>query len=138
MIPTPSSLAERRQELSQKIARERQELGRAYNDLATPFHYTDTALAGVRVVRKNGWLIALAPSVVSLAFSFFGWEKKSKPSLFGLLKSKITGKPMAAASALTEAKKAEAVARLKKPLHRVAGHAWSLFQIYRKIRPFFP
>jgi hypothetical protein len=133
MIPTPGSLDGRRQELSEQIARQRNELSLAYRDLTTPFHYVDTGLSGLKILRKSGWLIALAPSAVSLVFSLLGWEKKRKPGLF----HRLTGRASRRAIKLGNLGEEEA-SRLKKPVARLAKHAWSLFQVYRKIRPFFP
>ena len=130
MILRPGKLDERRKELSERIARERVEMTVAYRGLAKPFQYTETGISAFKTLRKNSWLIALAPTAVSLAFSFFGWEKKGKPSLLGRLRRQ------APAAELREAEKAGFKSR--KPLRRVAGYAWSAFQLYRKFRPFFP
>ena len=128
---TPGGLDAKRKELSEKIARERADIGAAYRGLAKPFQYTDTSIAAIKTLRKNTWLIALAPTAVNLAFSFFGWQKKGKPNLFG----RYAGKT----SALGKSEEAEeVVGKSRKPIARIAGHAWKAFQFYRKIRPFFP
>lgn len=130
MIPTPGHLSERKKHLSEQIGRERTDLAVAYRGLIKPFQYTETGIAGLKVLRKNGWMIALAPAVVRLGFSFFGWEKKGKPTLLGRLRRQAARPP--------EDLEEEAVARVKKPLARWGKRAWSLFQVYRKVRPFFP
>ena len=128
----PGKLEKRRQELSEKIARERTEMGVAYRGLAKPFQLTETGITAFKAVRKNSWLIALAPTAVNLAFSFFGWEKKGKPSLLGQFRRK-------AGSTSEEVREAEKLgSKGRKPLRRWAGRAWSLFQLYRKFRPYFP
>jgi hypothetical protein len=129
MIP---SVSEHRQELSDQIARQRTELTLAYRDLTKPFQYTETGIAGLKALRKNGWLLALAPSAVSLIFTFFGWEKKGKgrPGLLGRFGRKARGE----AAGIER----DEVAQIKKPLSRWGKRAWSLFQVYRKVRPFFP
>ena len=129
-VPTPGHLTDRRKELSEKIARQRTELAVAYRGLIKPFQYADTSVAALKVIRKNGWILGMAPSAVSLAFSFLGWEKKSKPGLLARLKQRARPK----AETLEE----ELPPKLKKPLRKLAGHAWSLFQVYRKVRPYFP
>ena len=133
MIPTPGHLSDRQKELSERIARQRIELAVAYRGLIKPFQYADTGVAALKVIRKNGWLLAMAPSAVSLVFSFFGWEKKGKPSLLARIRKK-TGRRDAAEAEVAEG----APTFFKKPLSRLAGHAWSAFQVYRKVRPFFP
>ncbi len=133
MILRPGKLEDRRRELSEKIARERIEMGVAYRGLTKPFQYTETGISAFKAIRKNSWLISLAPTAVSLAFSFFGWEKKGKPSLIAQLRRKV--RP-GARDDVREAGKVGVKAR--KPLKRFAGHAWSLFQLYRKVRPYFP
>ncbi len=50
MIPDLSS---RRRQLSEQIARQRQELGSAYRNLAKPFQYAESSLAGLKVLRKS-------------------------------------------------------------------------------------
>ena len=124
------SLSERRKNLSHQIARQRTELAVAYRGLLKPFQYTETGISAVKALRKNGWLIALAPSVVSLIYSFFGWKKAEKPGLFQRLRRK--GKPQE-----VEAEE-EVAAKVKKPMSRWAGRAWSAFQVYRRVRPFLP
>jgi hypothetical protein len=123
------SLSERRKNLSLQITRQRTELAVAYRGLIKPFQYTETGLAGLKVLRKNGWLIALAPSVVSLVYSFFGWKKEEKPGLLGRLRRKA--KPV-------EAEEEDIASKAKKPMARWAKRAWSAFQVYRRVRPFLP
>jgi hypothetical protein len=129
---SPGGLDAKRKELSEKIARERAEMTVAYRGLAKPFQYTDTGIAAIKTLRKNTWLIALAPAAVNLAFSFFGWEKKGKPGLLG----RFSRKTASAGAAREEAE--EVIKKSRKPITRLAGHAWKLFQVYRKVRPFFP
>jgi hypothetical protein len=124
------SLSERRKNLSHQIARQRTELAVAYRGLIKPFQYTETGIAALKTLRKNGWLIALAPSVVSLVYSFFGWKKAEKPGLFGRLRRKGKLKNAEADE--------EVAAKMKKPMSRWAGRAWSAFQVYRRVRPFLP
>jgi hypothetical protein len=124
------TLSEKREKLSEQIARQRVELAVAYRGLIKPFQYTETGIAAVKTLRKNGWLLALAPSAVSLVFSFFGWEKKGKPGLLGRLRRKSKN-----ADADDEE---EIAAKVKKPMSRWARRAWGAFQVYRRVRPFIP
>ena len=132
MIPMPGQLSERRKYLSEKIARERIDLAVAYRGLIKPFQIVDKGIVGINLLRKNTWLLALAPSAVGLLFSFFGLEKKKKPGLLGRLRGK------AARSTDLDEERAEIVAKAKKPISRWGRRAWAAFQMYRKVRPFFP
>ena len=129
MIPTPGHLSDKRQKLSEQIARQRTELAVAYRGLIKPFQYADTSVVALNALRKNGWLISMAPSVVSLVFSFFGWEKKGKPSLLGRLRGNTKG--------AAKEESVKQVSRAGKPLARWGARAWSAFQVYRKVRPYF-
>ena len=132
MKHSPVSLSDRRKQLSEEIARQRTELSVAYRGLIKPFQYVDTGVAGLKVLRKNGWMIAMAPSVVSLIFTFFGWKKAEKPGLFARLRRK--GKIKDEDEDLEE----KIAAKARKPMSRWAGRAWSAFQVYRRVRPFLP
>jgi hypothetical protein len=124
MSMSRESLAEKRERLSQEIARQRTELLVAYRGLAKPLRYTQTGIKGLQALKQNAWLIALSPSVVSLAFSFLGWRKKGKPDLFG------------ASSKRESEREAEKIERSF--LQKWAGRGWTLFKLYRRFRPFFP
>ena len=126
MTHSKESLADRRKELAEKAGRERAELGLAYQNLAKPFAYTQKAVVGIKALQKNAWLVGLAPSVVGLVFSFLGYEKKGKGKRFG------------SKTRLTKDDEAAAIVANKKPLQRWLGRGWALFQLYRRVRPFFP
>jgi hypothetical protein len=130
MKHSQESLSEHRKQLSEQISRQRTELAVAYRGLIKPFQYTETGITAVKALRKNGWMIALAPSVVSLVFTFFGWKKAEKPGLFSRLRRKGKFKD--------EDVEEKVAAKVKKPVSRWAGHAWSAFQVYRRVRPFLP
>jgi hypothetical protein len=121
-------LAERRRQLSVEISRQRTELTVAYRGLAKPIEYTQTGIKGFKFLKENAWAIALAPSLVSMAFSFFGL-KKQQQNRGGWLKF---GRGEEEQEARRE------VAKAKKPLMRLLGHGWNLFKFYRRVRRYFP
>jgi hypothetical protein len=126
---SPQSLAQRREQISRQIALQRTELVHAYRDLAKPLAYTQTAIKGAQALKQNAWLVMLAPSLVSLGFSFFGWRKKGNSGLMGLL----------GLSRDEEKRETERAAiAAKKPLLKWAGYGWTLFKLYRRVRPLLP
>ena len=132
MIHGPGKLTDRRKELAEKIARERVDLAVAYRGLIKPFQIADKGVVGLNFLRKNGWMLSVVPAAVGTVYSFFGWEKKKKPSLIGKLRRK------AARTVEVDEDVEEIAAKAKKPLARWGRRAWALFQVYRKVRPFFP
>jgi hypothetical protein len=129
MTHTKESLAEHRRHLSEEIFRQRAELAQAFRGIAKPLQYTQTAIVGLQALRKNAWLIALGPTAVSLAFSFFGWKKAERPSLLGRLARRRPRQSQ---------EQTELDEKAKKPLARWIARGWALFKIYRRLRPFFP
>jgi len=132
MKHSQESLALRRQHLSQQIAMQRADLAQAYRGLAKPLAYTQKVIVGAQALKQNAWAIALLPSVISLGFSFFGWKKKGKAGLLGLL---------GLAQDEEKEKRAlerEAVARARKPIMKWVGHGWKLFKLYRRVRRYMP
>ena len=119
MSTSPDDFAARRALLSAQIARQRGDLAQAYLDLKKPIHYAEYGLRGFGFLRNNPWVFVAVPA----AFSIFS-------TLFGLRKSKAP-KPEPRQS--LEPKKAG----FKNNLVTWAGHAWRLYQLYRRVRPHF-
>lgn len=124
------SLALKRQHLSHQIALQRTELAHAYRGLAKPLEYTQKVIVGAQALKQNAWLVALLPSVVSLGFSFFGWKKKGRAGLLGLLGLSQEEEKLKL--------EREAAAKAKRPIMKLLGHGWSLFKIYRRVRRYMP
>jgi hypothetical protein len=132
---TPIELKLHKQQLIEDIESQRLELVHAYRGLGKPLAYTQTAIRGAQALKQNAWLIALLPTAISLAFSFFGWKKKGKTGLLGLLGLS----PAEEEKAAMKQEMRQSASRLKRPLLRkMLGHGWSLFKIYRRVRPYFP
>ncbi len=122
---------DRRRRLMEQAHQQRIELGHAFQGLAKPLQYTQTTIVGLQALKQYAWLIALAPTTVKLGFSLFGWKKNEQAK--GVLNLfRKGGKKEAEKAAEREATLA------KKGLSRYLHHGWSLFQLYRKVRPFFP
>ena len=116
-----SEYGERRARLALEIARQRTELVVAYRNLEKPIHYAEVGLRGVSFLRQNQWIFMAAPTVVSLVFSIFGLRKGKAPRLPGA------------------AREIPNPAEGKRGLLRsVAGRAYQAYQLYRRVRPFFP
>ncbi len=138
MTAEHESRADRRRRITEQIHRQRMELGHAFTDLARPLQYTQTAIVGLQALKQNAWLIALVPTVAKLGFTFFGWKKderaKGIQGILGLFRKGDVKEARREAARTAERE----AARAKKPLARVLKHGWSLFKLYRKVRPFFP
>jgi len=116
------NFAERRGLLAAEIARQRGELAEAYRNIAKPIHYAEYGLRGFGFLRKNPWVVAAVPAVVSIASTLLG------------LKKKLSSKPL-------PKRRQDLEARPKGILgHAVkwGGHGWRLFKIYRRVRRYFP
>src|SRR5476649_2886308 len=76
------NFAERRGLLAAQIARQRGELAEAYRNIEKPIHYAEYGMRGFGFVRKNPWIFAAAPAVVSIASTLVGLKQKksSKPA----------------------------------------------------------
>lgn len=114
MIPPEPEYEERRAQLAIMIARQRGELASAYRDLAKPLHYVEKGMNGLSFLRNNPWIFAAAPAAFSLISSFFG-RKKSR----------------------SYREPAEAPPK-RSVIGKVVNGGVQLFQLYRRVRPFFP
>ncbi len=130
-----SKYSSRREQLARQITGQRQELAEAYRDLGKPISYAQTGIKGLQIVRQNAWLIALAPSAISIVSGLLALRKKDEPKrgLFDFWKKK---------TAVPEKKAAEvesgALRRARPLLRRLIGHGVTAFKVYRKVRPFIP
>ncbi|SRR5260221_7973339 len=113
--------AERREELSAQIARQRGDLVAAYLRLEKPIHYADYGLRGFGFLRKNPWVFAAVPAVFSVASTLFSLRKKNfSPS-----------EPV-------RQQVAQKTEETQKPLKIWIGRAVKAYQLYRRVRPYFP
>jgi hypothetical protein len=112
-LPT-DDYATRRAELADQIARQRGQLASAYRDLEKPIQYTEYGLRTVSFFRQNPWIFVAVPAAVNLASSLFGLRRK----------------PAKASQTQQQTKR-------KGVISTCAGGAWQLFQLYRRVRPFF-
>ena len=124
MTPPEEDSAARRLRLAAQIARQRAEFSEAYARLEKPIRYTEYGLRGFGFLRSNPWILAAVPAAASIIKTLWGStpKKKKSPSEPQPLKTQV------AAPELTG---------LKKTVVTWAGHGWRLFQLYRRIRPYF-
>jgi hypothetical protein len=113
---------DRRRHLIAEIARQRGELAEAYRNLEKPIHYAEYGLRGFGFLRKNPWVFAAAPAVVSVTSTLFGLRKKkfSKPA--PRQRQSIEARPK---SFMGHAAK-------------WGGHGWRLYKLYRRLRHYLP
>jgi hypothetical protein len=125
----------RREQLSRQISGQRLELAEAYRDLGKPIAYAQTGIKGLQMLRQNAWLIALAPSVISIVSGLIGLRKKETPKrgLFDFWKKKAPAPEKEAAAVESSALK-----RAQPLLKKLIGHGVTAFKVYRKVRPFIP
>ena len=109
---------ERRAQLAIAIARQRGELVVAYRNIEKPIRYAETGMRGISFLRQNQWIFVAAPTVVSLVFSFFGLRKGQAPRT--------------ARETLHRAEGSRGI------LRSLPSRAYQLYQLYRRVRPFFP
>ena len=122
------SLAERRRFLVAQIARQRGELAEAYRNLEKPIHYAEYGMRGLGFFRKNAWIFVAAPTVLNIATTLFGLTRKKKiPKVAPRTRQPI---PPPAED--------EARPRNWKDLAVTVGrNGLRLYQIYKRIRPYF-
>jgi len=113
---------EHRRQLAARIARQRGELAEAYRNLEKPIHYAEYGLRGFGFLRKNSWVFAAAPAVVSIASTLLG------------LKQKKSSKPAPSQRQSIEARSKGIVGHAVK----WGGHGVRLFKLYRRIRTYLP
>jgi len=120
MNPPGEDFATRRLRLTSQIARQRTEFSEAYTQLEKPIRYTEYGLRGFGFIRSNPWIIAAVPATVGIIKTLWGSapKKKKSPSESQATAPEPTG--------------------LKKTVVTWAGHGWRLFQLYRRIRSYFP
>jgi hypothetical protein len=116
------NFAERRGLLAAEIARQRGELAEAYRNLEEPIHYAEYGLRGFGFLRKNPWVIAAVPAVVSIGSTLLG------------LKKKISSHPLPRQRQSIEARPKGVLGHAVK----WGGHGWRAFQFYRRVRRYFP
>jgi hypothetical protein len=117
------NFAERRGLLAAQIARQRGELVEAYHNLEKPIHYAEYGMRGFGFLRKNPWVIAAVPAVLSIASTLLGLRKK-KSSTPSPEKQQYSGE--------SEPK------GLHKHVLIWGGHGWRLYKLYRRIRTYLP
>src|SRR5476649_1650962 len=116
------NFAERRGLLAAQIARQRGELAEAYRNLERPLHYAEYGMRGFGFLRKNPWVFAAAPAVVSIASTLFGLKKKKSSKSAPRQRQGIENQPKG----------------WKRHVVSVGRNGWLLFQLYRRIRTYFP
>src|SRR5882757_9887292 len=76
MSMSEESMDMRRKFLADQIARQRGELASAYRNLEKPIHYAEYGMRGFGFVRKNPWVFAAVPAVISIGSTLLGLKKK--------------------------------------------------------------
>ena len=116
------NFAERRGLLAAQIARQRGELAEAYRNLEQPIHYAEYGMRGFGFLRKNPWVFAAAPAVVSVASTLLGLRKKKSSKPAPSWRQSMENRP----------------GGMGKHIVKLGQHGWRLFQLYRRIRSYFP
>lgn len=111
----------RRERLTAQIARQRGELAQAYRSLEKPIRYAEYGLRGFGFLRANPWVIAAVPAGFSILSNLWGFRKK---------KSSKSNPVEHSSSQKSEEK--------MKPLKAWFGRAVQLYQLYRRVRHYFP
>lgn len=109
--------ATRRRHLTAQIARQRGELAQAFKNLEKPIHYAEYGMRGFGFLRSNPWIFAAVPAVFSIVSNLFGSKKRGS----------IQSQPPKGI-----------IGKVKRPVSKVAGYAWELFQLYRRVRQYLP
>jgi hypothetical protein len=125
MNPPEEDFATRHHRLTAQISRQRTEFSEAYARLERPIRYTEYGLRGVGFLRSNPWIFAAVPAAISIIKTFWGSAPTKK-------KSSSESQPRQAQAA------APKLTGLKKAVVTWIGHGWRLFQLYRRIRSYFP
>ena len=116
------NLSERRGLLVAQIARQRGELAEAYRNLEKPIHYAEYGLRGFGFLRKNPWVIAAVPAVVSIASTLLGLGKKKSPKPMPVQRQSVENRPKGIVGHAL----------------KLGGHGWRLYKLYRRVRTYFP
>ncbi len=103
----------RRAALTLEIARQRAELGQAWQRLEQPIHYAEYGLRGFGFLRANPWIFAALPLAFRAFSTVYNWRKKK------------TAEP---------APEAKPQGFIKKIFGRVLG----AYKFYRGVRSNFP
>ena len=119
MSASQDDYSRRRGELTAQIARQRGELVQAYRNLEKPIHYAEYGMRGFGFLRQNPWIFAAAPALVSIVGNVLGWRKK-KPTKGQLRQEQ------------------EQPEKKKGFVRTWTGHAWNLYQLYRRVRSHLP
>ncbi len=121
-IPSQDEFAARREVLKAEIAKQRGELTAAYLNLEKPIRYTEYSLKGIGFLRSNPWIFVAVPAVFSVASNLLSLGKKKSPK-----------------SEITQSKSAEKQpGAIGKVIRTIWDGGWQLFQLYRRVRPYFP
>ncbi|MCE0521331.1 MAG: hypothetical protein LV480_00280 [Methylacidiphilales bacterium] len=117
----PEDFAERRRHLIADIARQRGELAVAYRNLERPIHYAEYGLRGFGFLRKNPWVFMAVPTAFKLASVLMGLKKKKASDSRPNPRRNLEGKPKG----------------FGKHIVALGKNGWRLFQLYRRIKPYF-
>ena len=116
------NFAERRGILAAQIARQRGELAEAYRNLEKPIHYAEYGMRGFGFLRQNPWIFAAVPAVISVASTLFGLRNKKSSQPKASLRERFVDRPKG----------------FGKHVVKLGQHGWKLFQLYRRVRTYFP
>src|SRR5579863_8498022 len=119
MSAPDNDFASRREILSSEITRQRGELARAYLALEKPIHYAEYGMRGFGFLRQNPWVFAAVPALFSMGSTLVSLRKKKVPEPVRQQIAQQTGE-------------------VKKPLKVWIGRAVKAYQLYRRVRHYFP
>jgi hypothetical protein len=122
MSADQETFAQRRSHLAAQISRQRGELAEAYRNLEKPIHYAEYGLRGFGFLRKNPWVFVAVPAVFKVASTLIGLKTKKSPKPAPKQRQSVEPPPKG----------------WKKHAVTWGGHGWKLFQLYRRVRHYFP
>ena len=141
-LPEINDFATRRKLLADEIARQRVYLTQAYDNLEKPIRYAEYGMKGYSIFRNYQWVFMAVPPVISifsaLASNFFGRKKekarKNAPPVPPAASPQTIPGPYLPGQQQAIRNQPEGV---KKAALIWAGRAWELFQLYRRVKPYF-
>jgi hypothetical protein len=129
------SFAEKKRRLTSDIARQRGELATAYRGLSKPIQYGEQGLRAFGFLRSNAWLFSILPAAFSVTTSVLAIIRhftggKAEPIRKGWFKRGAESRSKREAKREAEG--------LFGHFKKWGGHGWKAFNLYRRVRKYFP
>jgi hypothetical protein len=132
------TLAGKQQRLAADIARQRTQFAAAYRDIAKPILYTEYGLRGMGFLRQNPWLLTIVPASLSTTTSLIAIIRNFIPAKAATKKAKWFGRAQREVERDVQRNEKRGKKSLADNARKWAGHGWKAFQLYRRVRKYFP